>query len=134
MKRADEAETTVSDGLTRLGELAPCSVRWMRRALALVVLWDAMEKWHLVRQSGKKGKSMGLACKLCTTLLQKQPANSLVRALHAVALERCGRRDEAIRLCQDTVTAGIAAEKNVVAAMDDTCVNTLQARCGPATR
>ncbi|CAK9046016.1 unnamed protein product [Durusdinium trenchii] len=76
----------------------------------------------------KIGRCFGFlaACKLCTTLLQKQPANSLVRALHAVALERCGRRDEAIRLCQDTVTAGIAAEKNVVAAMDDTCVNTLQ--------
>lgn len=66
------------------------------------------------------------ACKLCSGFLQKSPSHALVRALHAVALERCGRRDEAIRLCQDTVTAGIASEKNSLAAMDDTCLSTLQ--------
>ncbi|CAE7702548.1 NAA25 [Symbiodinium sp. CCMP2456] len=65
------------------------------------------------------------ACKLCATFLQKQPSHSLVRALHAIALERCGRKDEAVQLCQDTVNAGAAASSGA-AFMDETCLNTLQ--------
>eukprot|EP00439_Symbiodinium_sp_Y106_P067636 s1890_g11.t1 len=69
------------------------------------------------------------ACKLCATFLQKQPAHSLVRALHAIALERCGRKDEAVQLCQETVNAGAdlsAAASSGAAFMDETCLNTLQ--------
>ncbi|CAJ1415821.1 unnamed protein product [Effrenium voratum] len=66
------------------------------------------------------------ACKLCVAFLQKQPSHSLARALHAVALERCGRRDEAIQLCQETVTAGMACDANSPAVLDEIGLSTLQ--------
>ena len=35
-------------GLGGLGYLAPRWVRWMRRSVAVVVLWDLSDKWQLV--------------------------------------------------------------------------------------
>ena len=42
------------------------------------------------------------AVKLCEAMLKKQPGHILCKALNAVALERCGRREEAIHLCDET--------------------------------
>mmetsp|Transcript_54650 Transcript_54650/g.153756 ORF Transcript_54650/g.153756 Transcript_54650/m.153756 type:complete len:1083 (-) Transcript_54650:85-3333(-) len=58
------------------------------------------------------------AIKLCTTFLQKNQGNALCRALQAVALDRCGRRDEAFQLCNDARSSTVG--------MDDTVLNTLQ--------
>mmetsp|Transcript_16174 Transcript_16174/g.50500 ORF Transcript_16174/g.50500 Transcript_16174/m.50500 type:complete len:1049 (-) Transcript_16174:38-3184(-) len=57
------------------------------------------------------------ASKLCSALLQKQPAHALCKALQAVALERCGRRDEALRLC---------GEAALGSGVDDTVLSTCQ--------
>mmetsp|Transcript_9228 Transcript_9228/g.18516 ORF Transcript_9228/g.18516 Transcript_9228/m.18516 type:complete len:169 (-) Transcript_9228:124-630(-) len=67
------------------------------------------------------------ALKLCSALLQKQPAHSLCKALQAVALERCGRRDEALRVC---------GEASSGSGVDDTVLNTCQVvyrRCRQGT-
>lgn len=56
--------------------------------------------------------------KLCTAFLQKQPGHALCKALHAVALERCGRRDEAIRLSEESWISAIG--------VDDTVLTTVQ--------
>eukprot|EP00930_Biecheleria_cincta_P050061 TRINITY_DN35243_c0_g1_i1.p1 TRINITY_DN35243_c0_g1~~TRINITY_DN35243_c0_g1_i1.p1 ORF type:complete len:1067 (-),score=254.97 TRINITY_DN35243_c0_g1_i1:13-3213(-) len=66
------------------------------------------------------------AMKLCSSFLQKQPGHALCRALHAVALERNGRVDEAIQLCGETASAGASAAPGSPASLDDTCLNTLQ--------
>ncbi|CAE8646338.1 unnamed protein product, partial [Polarella glacialis] len=66
------------------------------------------------------------ALKLCSGFLQKLPGHALCRALHAVALERSGRRDEALQFCHETVAAGATAEVGSAASLDDTCLSTLQ--------
>eukprot|EP00928_Gymnodinium_smaydae_P010377 TRINITY_DN13902_c0_g2_i1.p1 TRINITY_DN13902_c0_g2~~TRINITY_DN13902_c0_g2_i1.p1 ORF type:complete len:1068 (-),score=177.91 TRINITY_DN13902_c0_g2_i1:98-3301(-) len=50
------------------------------------------------------------AVKLCTAFLSKQPGHPLCRALHAVALERLGRADEATQLCDDIRAAAGCAD------------------------
>eukprot|EP00927_Polykrikos_kofoidii_P067097 TRINITY_DN6261_c0_g1_i1.p1 TRINITY_DN6261_c0_g1~~TRINITY_DN6261_c0_g1_i1.p1 ORF type:complete len:1113 (+),score=203.32 TRINITY_DN6261_c0_g1_i1:84-3422(+) len=58
------------------------------------------------------------AIKLCTAFLQKQPGHALCKALHAVALERCGRHEEALALCEEVVSSA--------SSIHDTVMNTLQ--------
>lgn len=62
--------------------------------------------------------------KLCATLLKKEPNNALCKALNAFALERCGRRDEALRGCEDAH----ACAQSV--GVDDTVLST----CGAVYR
>lgn len=50
------------------------------------------------------------AVKLCAALLKKEPGNVLCKALNAVALERLGRRDEALQLCGDARSGAEADE------------------------
>jgi len=58
------------------------------------------------------------AVKLCSAFLQKQPNHALCKALHAVAVERCGRRDEALRLCDEA--------QDAKSGVDDTVLSTIQ--------
>jgi tetratricopeptide (TPR) repeat protein len=57
------------------------------------------------------------ALKLCATLLKKEPTHALCKALNAVALERCGRREEALQSCDEAL---------VGTGVDDTVLSTVQ--------
>lgn len=57
------------------------------------------------------------ACKLCTGFLQKHPQHGLCRSLHAVALERCDHRDEALQECEEALRLD---------GTDDTVLSTVQ--------
>jgi len=57
------------------------------------------------------------ALKLLTAFLKKEPKHSLAKALNAMALERCGKKDEAIKVALDAQQSGLD---------DDTVLNNIK--------
>lgn len=67
------------------------------------------------------------AIKLCGAFLQKQPGHALCKSLNAVALQRSGRNEEALQICDEVCASiGLPTAAAGAGAVDDTVLNTLQ--------